>query len=104
MEVSKTKFIKIYYTNDQVHSKCYIWLKENRVNNALVGSANFSMSELMIPNKEVLTSVNETNYKELIEYLDFIRNNSLEIGEFDKKFNLLKRMILLKTKNISLTR
>ena len=58
----------------------------------------------MIPNKEVLTSVNETNYKELIEYLDFIRNNSLEIGEFDKKFNLLKRMILLKTKNISLTR
>ena len=62
------------------------------------------MSGLMIPNKEVLTSVNETNYKELIEYLDFIRNNSLEIGEFDKKFNLLKRMILLKTKNISLTR
>lgn len=50
---------EILYSQLPVHAKCYVWKKNGKIVTALVGSANFSISGLSNPYKEVLA---ETTY------------------------------------------
>ena len=74
--------ISINYTKMLIHSKCYIWLKDNKIIKALIGSANFSMSGLKTPLKEVLGDILYNTYDELQLYLNLIKMDSYPVNEY----------------------
>ncbi|SEA15470.1 restriction endonuclease PLD domain-containing protein [Selenomonas ruminantium] len=67
----------IYYSQLPVHSKCYAWLKNNKVIHALVGSANFSVNGLNTDYRETLAEATTDTYAPLKRYIDFVMANSL---------------------------
>lgn len=67
---------KVYYTNNDVHAKIYIWKKDDKTK-VYIGSANFSDS-MTIDYKEVLGSFNLDG--DLKTYYEYIVNNSVEIN------------------------
>ena len=67
----------IYYSQLPVHSKCYAWLKNNKVIHALVGSANFSVNGLNTDYRETLAEATVDTYAPLKRYIDFVMANSL---------------------------
>ena len=74
--------ISINYIKTLVHSKCYIWLKNNVIVKALIGSANFSMNGLKTPFKEVLGDIPFNAYSELQIYLNLIKDDSYPVDEY----------------------
>jgi hypothetical protein len=69
--------MEIYYSTLPAHSKCYIWKKKNRIVTALIGSANFSVSGLSNPYREVLAETTHDSFNALKQYYDIIFNQSL---------------------------
>ena len=69
------KNTKIIYSTIPVHSKCYIWKKENVIKHVLIGSANFSTNGLNTPFREVLAETTSDTYYVLNQYLDKILEN-----------------------------
>jgi len=70
--------IKILYSKVPVHSKCYAWKDNNRIIHALIGSANFSVSGLTIPYKEILAETTYDTFEPLNAYINTIIQNSIE--------------------------
>ena len=81
------KKIEINYTRVLIHAKCYIWLKNGKIIKTLIGSANFSMSGLNTPFKEVLGDIPNSTYSQLTEYINYIKNNSYSIEKYLGKFS-----------------
>ena len=42
--------IKFFYTNGKIHSKIYIWHKEDKIEEYAIGSANFSLATALVEN------------------------------------------------------
>ena len=68
----------VLYSTIPVHSKCYVWLKDGRVQTALVGSANFSLSGLMNPYKEVLADASRDTFSPLKDYIVKVTNECID--------------------------
>lgn len=68
--------VNIFYSNIPVHSKCYIWLKNNKIVHSLIGSANFSTKGLTSPFREVLAETTLDTFESLENYLDIIINSA----------------------------
>lgn len=76
----------IFYSQIPVHSKCYIWLKNNDINAALVGSANFSVSGLENDYKESLAEITTDSYVSLHDYYSYILDNACRCDNLNPKF------------------
>ena len=70
--------LNIVYSTVPVHSKCYIWKKENKIKHVLIGSANFSDNGLCTPFREVLAETNIDTFLPLEKYLNEILKNSID--------------------------
>lgn len=68
----------VLYSTIPVHSKCYVWLKDGNVQTALVGSANFSLSGLMNPYKEVLADASRDTFTPLKDYLSIVTSSCID--------------------------
>lgn len=73
----------IFYTNIQVHAKCYIWFKNDKIVKALIGSANFSTSGLRTPKKEVLGYIPKESFDEMLVYINLIKELSYSVRDFN---------------------
>lgn len=62
----------IFYSELPVHAKCYIWKKQGKITTALIGSANFSISGLSNPYKEVLAETTFDTFSPLDTYVNRI--------------------------------
>lgn len=70
-----TKFTCSYvYNNDPVHTKMYIWLKDNTPKVAYTGSANFTQIAFSLNRRENLIDCDAT---EAYEYYKAIQNDSI---------------------------
>lgn len=71
----------ILYSNLPVHSKCYIWKKGKNIVTALIGSANFSVSGLSNPFKEVLAETSFDTFAPLKGYLDLVIKQCIKCSD-----------------------
>lgn len=76
----------IFYSQIPVHSKCYIWLNDKKINNAFVGSANFSVSGLENDYKESLAEITTDSYTALTDYYSYILGNARRCDDLNPKF------------------
>ena len=74
---NNTHNVNILYSDMPIHTKLYLWKKENIILSALLGSANFSFSSLNSFRRELLTDVTDSYFNELSEYSNFVINNSI---------------------------
>ena len=72
------KNTNIIYSTIPVHSKCYIWKKENVIKDVLIGSASFATSGLNARFGEVLAETTSDTYYVLNQYLDKILENCID--------------------------
>lgn len=78
--------ISIRYATIPVHSKIYVWRNDSRINQVLVGSANFSVSGLMNDYKEVLSDIEDNpDYENLSSYIDTVLRHSIPCTDPDIK-------------------
>lgn len=82
LKSDKIDNVNIYYTNILVHAKCYIWLKNEQIIKALIGSANFSTSGLMTSKKEVLGEISRESYEKMTTYINLIQSLSYSIKDY----------------------
>jgi HKD family nuclease len=73
---------KIYYPSLSSHAKCYLWMNENKLLRALVGSANFSSNGLNNDYREVLFEVDKQQIGGVKAYIDVILETSKECTEY----------------------
>lgn len=86
------KNLSVYYTNKEVHTKCYAWYKNDKMVDFLIGSANFSPGAL-IGNamREVLCKVSDSQRKDEMEkYIKSILKdtyicNALKANDIEKR-------------------
>lgn len=70
------KNLSIKYTNQEIHSKIYIWKRKNKTLAALIGSANFSSNGLRTDYRESLADVTRDTFIPLQDYYNFIISQS----------------------------
>lgn len=63
---------KIHYPDILCHSKCYLWLKEEKPLRGLIGSANFSENGLCSDYRETLFEVDQNQLYPLKGYIELI--------------------------------
>lgn len=73
--------IDIIYSKVPVHSKCYVWMNRGSVVYALIGSANFSVSGLTTPFKEVLAETNRDSFPSLSRYISQITETTIPCND-----------------------
>ena len=78
--------ITILYSTIPVHSKIYTWNCDAKIEKALVGSANFSISGMMNDYKEVLSDVGLDTYDILKEYCHYVLSKAISCNNVDVKF------------------
>lgn len=91
----------VFYSNNLVHSKCYIWRKRNVIVEALTGSANFTVPGLSTPYREILTDVTNDSFNLLNQYAEDVINNSkncCDIKDNELKINDFIKPQFLTTK------
>lgn len=75
---SKNKNLSILFSKEEIHSKIYIWKKDGKILNALIGSANFSSNGLRTDYRESLADATRDTYAPLEEYYQYIISGSSE--------------------------
>ncbi len=83
----------VLYSKIPVHSKCYVWLKAGNVQTALVGSANFSLSGLMNPYKEVLADASRDTFLPLKDYITIVTNECIDCNDSSITFKKSKSIV-----------
>ena len=78
--------ITILYSTIPVHSKIYTWNCDAKIEKALVGSANFSISGMMNDYKEILSDVEQDTYSTLKEYCDYVLSKAISCNDAEVKF------------------
>lgn len=78
--------ITILYSTIPVHSKIYMWNYDAKIEKALVGSANFSISGMMNDYKEGLSDVELDTYDILKEYCDYVLSKAISCNNVEVKF------------------
>jgi hypothetical protein len=76
---------KIYYPDLACHSKCYLWMKNDKPIKGFIGSANFSSNGLMNDYRESLMEIDDNQLFMLKGYIDIIFSTSKECTLFDVK-------------------
>lgn len=94
-ENTDNKKVDVLYSTVPVHSKCYIWRYHGKVQHALVGSANFSISGICTPFKESLAETTKDTFNPLNSYYEKIREMAIPCTEAVFKEN--KRKSVKKT-------
>lgn len=74
--------VDILYSGIPIHSKCYLWKRNNQVIHALVGSANFSASGLKTPYREILAETTRETFNPLNDYVLRILSESMRCTEY----------------------
>ena len=69
--------IEILYSTIPVHSKVYFWREGEKIANALVGSANFSVSGLRNDYKEILTDMEVSSFSDFKTYYEYVRERCI---------------------------
>lgn len=72
----KNPRLTVSFSNLEVHSKIYIWLKNDEVKRVLIGSANFSDNGLKTDLRESLAEMNFQDTQTLMDYIKLIKQNS----------------------------
>lgn len=85
------KNIEILYSTIPVHSKIYTWNCDQRIEKALIGSANFSISGLMNDYKEVLADVDDQTFFELRDYCDFVLSKAINCTDSSVRFKSVRK-------------
>jgi hypothetical protein len=73
--------LNIFYSQIPVHSKCYVWKKDNSIVHALIWSANFSINWLTTPFREVLAETTRDTFQPLNTYIDHVLWKSISCLE-----------------------
>jgi hypothetical protein len=73
--------IEIKYPNISSHSKCYLWLKNDKPIKGFIGSANFSLNGLKNDYRETLFEVNRRKLYLLNSYMKIILESSYACSE-----------------------
>lgn len=81
----------IYYSELPVHAKCYIWKKQGKIATALIGSANFSISGLSNPYKEVLAETTFDTFSPLDTYVNRIMTYCKKCSEYTSESTKFKK-------------
>ncbi len=81
--------ISILYTKQEIHSKVYIWKKNNKILSALIGSANFSSNGLRTDYRESLADATRDTFNPLDIYYNFILNHSSKEVTINKKQKII---------------
>lgn len=68
--------LNLLFSTLEVHSKIYLWKKNNKIISALIGSANFSRNGLCTNFRESLADVTSDTFYHLNKYLELIVANS----------------------------
>ena len=84
--------IEILYTTVPIHSKIYFWKVGDSIVNALMGSANFSVSGLRNDYKEVLADMNEETFPNFISYYDYVRANCISCNAANIKVRNISKV------------
>lgn len=69
--------VEILYSKIPVHSKIYFWREGENITNALIGSANFSVSGLRNDYKEVLSDVDEDSFADFQAYYEYVKERCI---------------------------
>ena len=69
--------LNIMFASEEIHTKAYVWKKNNRVLSALIGSANFSSNGLRSDYREILADASRDTFNALLDYYQFIKENSI---------------------------
>lgn len=93
------KNINIFYSLVPVHSKCYVWKNNNKIQGALIGSANFSKNGLTTPFKEVLADATIDTFLPLSQYINDILKNTVLCIQAQVKNNSLRVSPSINTSN-----
>ena len=73
--------VSILFSKDLVHSKIYLWFKNEQPLKAFIGSANFSTNGLKTPYRETLLDVEKPDIYALKGYFNLIKDKSLVCTE-----------------------
>lgn len=92
----------IFYSQLPVHSKCYIWKKDGKIVTALVGSANFSVSGLSNPYKEVLAETTFDTSSSLNTYVNRVLSYSKRCNEIAANDPKIRQRVKERQARISL--
>lgn len=68
--------VSIHYSDISSHSKCYLWLSEDKPLRGLIGSANFSRNGLNNDFRETLIEVDKSDLYAVKAYIDLIKESS----------------------------
>jgi hypothetical protein len=75
--------LQVLYSNIICHSKCYLWLRDNRPIRGFIGSANFSTNGLYNDYRESLFEIHDDQLLHLKVYMDYVLERSQDIHEFN---------------------
>lgn len=95
------KNIEIFYSTIPVHSKLYTWNCNQRIEKALIGSANFSINGLMNDYKEVLADVDNQTYNELQNYCNLILSKAINCNDSSVSFKSVCKSKKSRIKNFT---
>lgn len=84
--------VEILYSTEPIHSKIYLWGKDGKTNNILVGSANFSVSGLRNDYKEVLIDAEESSYEEFLSYLKYVKERCIPCTDVSIKPRVMSKI------------
>jgi len=95
--------IKILYPDIACHSKCYVWLEENKPIRGLVGSANFTSNGLENDYRESLIEVAKNELYIVKGYIDIIVASSkscTDVNQQDESLESKGSTYVVKNKEI----
>lgn len=72
---------QIFYSNQLVHTKLYIWKYRGETVSALIGSANFSTNGLRTEFREMLMDVPVSNFNSISHYSNTVFQNTISCLE-----------------------
>ena len=81
----QNKNLTIKYASQEIHSKIYIWKKNQKTLSALIGSANFSSNGLRTDYRESLADATRDTFNPLEIYYRFILSHSSDVPVINKK-------------------
>lgn len=73
---NNNKNIELLFSTLDIHSKIYLWKKNNQIISALIGSANFTRNGLGTDFRESLADASSDTFKPLSQYLEAIKRKS----------------------------
>lgn len=81
--------LTIRYSEQEIHSKIYIWKCKGKTLSALIGSANFSSNGLRTDYRESLADATRDTFNPLDIYYNFILKHSSEMPKINKNQEII---------------